>query len=94
MGKRKQFTISSATLISTLDGLVTERESFENEEYARSNKRLYAILGEIYKNYLLIKQNADGYKDAVKKMTAKLKNQNQNKSNLEQISNKNNLKRH
>ncbi len=75
MGKRKQFTISSATLISTLDGLVTEREKFEKEEYARSNKRLYAILGEIYKNYLLIKQNADGYKDAVKKMTAKLKSE-------------------
>ena len=75
MGKRKQFTISSATLINTLDGLVAERENFEKEEYARSNKRLYAILGEIYKNYLLIKQNQDGYKDAVKKMTAKLKSE-------------------
>jgi hypothetical protein len=73
MAKSKNFTISSATLISTLDGLVAERENFEKEEYARSNKRLYAILGEIYKNYLLIKQNKDGLKEAVKAMTAKLK---------------------
>lgn len=75
MGKRKQFTISSATLISTFDGLVAQRENFEKEEYARSNKRLYEILGEIYKNYLLIKENKAAFKDAVKKMTAKLKSE-------------------
>lgn len=75
MAKQKQFTISSATLLSTLDGLVSERENFEKEEYARSNKRLYAILAEIYKNYLLIKKNKEGYKDAVKKMTARLKSE-------------------
>jgi hypothetical protein len=60
-------------LISTLNGLVQQREKFEKEEYARSNKSLYAILSEIYKNYLLIKQDKDELKEAVNKMAAKLK---------------------
>ena len=73
MAKSKVVVLNAATLISTLNGLVQERENFEKEEYARSNKRLYAILSEIYKNYLLIKESKEELKDAVRKMTAKLK---------------------
>jgi hypothetical protein len=73
MAKSKLVMLNAATLISTLNGLVQERENFEKEEYARSNKRLYAILTEIYKNYLLIKESKEELKDAVRKMTAKLK---------------------
>ncbi len=73
MAKSKVVVLNSATLLSNLNGLVKERENFENEEYARSNKRLYAILSEIYKNYLLIKESKEELKVAVKKMTANLK---------------------
>ena len=45
----------ASNLLVALDTLVTERESFEREEYARSNAKLYEILTKIYSAYKIAK---------------------------------------
>ena len=51
----KQVGANSAVKVSSLmvalNALVSEREKFEREEYARSNTRLYEILTKVYSFY-------------------------------------------
>jgi len=55
-----------------LDALVKERETFEREEYARSNQCLYEILTKVYRAYTQAKTSDSVLKDTVKQMKAVL----------------------
>ncbi len=43
--------MSAQAIVNKADGLVKQRENFEQNEYARSNKRLYEILAEVLAMY-------------------------------------------
>jgi len=72
----KQFSAQGAVKVSSLmvelDALVKERETFEREEYARSNQRLYEILTKVYRAYTQAKTSDSVLKDTVKQMKAVL----------------------
>ena len=42
---------SAKVIVEKADALVKQREDFEQNEYARSNKRLYEILAEVLAMY-------------------------------------------
>ena len=60
--------ISANSLMNELNALVKERENFEKEEFARSNKRLYEILTKVYRAYVEAKQTDSILKETVKEM--------------------------
>ena len=60
--------ISANSLMNELNALVRERENFEKEEFARSNKRLYEILTKVYQAYVEAKQTDSILKETVKEM--------------------------
>jgi hypothetical protein len=72
----KQVSAKSAVNVSSLmvelDALVKERESFEKEEYARSNQRLYEILTKIYRTYKMAKSSDSVLTNTVKQMKSVL----------------------
>jgi len=65
------------SLIGELDALVAERETFEREEYARSNQRLYEILAKIYGAYRTAQANKPLLTATVKRMKETLSKQNE-----------------
>jgi hypothetical protein len=70
--KEATSTLLALKIVEQAEKLVVERETFEREELARSNKALYAILAKVYT--LFNSAIADKcIKDAVKQMSAKLK---------------------
>lgn len=72
VGKEATSTLLALKIVEAAEKLVVERETFEREELARSNKALYAILAKVYT--LFNSAIADKcIKDAVKQMSAKLK---------------------
>jgi hypothetical protein len=58
----------ASNLLVALDTLVTERESFEREEYARSNAKLYEILSKIYSAYKIAKSSDSLLTETVRQM--------------------------
>ena len=60
--------ISVNSLMNELNALVKERENFEKEEFARSNKRLYEILTKVYRAYVEAKQTDSILKETVREM--------------------------
>ena len=68
----KQVSANGAVKVSSLmvelDALVKERESFEKEEYARSNQRLYEILTKVYRAYRTAKRSEPLLTETVKMM--------------------------
>lgn len=60
--------VKASSLMITLNALVTERESFEREEYARSNAKLYEILSKIYAAYKQAKSSETVLAETVKQM--------------------------
>ena len=60
--------VKASSLIVALNALVTERETFEREEYARSNTRLYEILSKVYAAYRDAKTSESVLTETVKQM--------------------------
>lgn len=58
----------ASNLLVALDALVTERETFEREEYARSNAKLYEILTKIYSAYKIAKGSDSLLTETVRQM--------------------------
>lgn len=58
----------ASNLLVALDALVTERETFEREEYARSNAKLYEILTNIYSAYKIAKGSDSLLTETVRQM--------------------------
>jgi len=67
---------SATSIIERADSLVREREDFEGKEYARSNARLYSILGEVLQMYLDASISKTLLKTTIEKMKAVLKENN------------------
>lgn len=72
----KQVSAQSAVKVSTLmvelDALVKERETFEKEEYARSNAKLYEILTKVYRAYKAAKGSDSVLTETVRQMKSVL----------------------
>jgi len=64
--------LSAQSIINQADLLVKQREDFEVNEYARSNKRLYEILAEVLKMYEQASVSKTVLTEAVKQMKDKL----------------------
>ena len=60
--------VKASSLMVALNALVTERETFEREEYARSNTRLYEILSKVYAAYRDAKTSDSVLTETVKQM--------------------------
>lgn len=73
--KEATATLSAFGIIKEADSVVVQRESFENEELARSNKALYAILTRIYALFNKAVEEKC-IKDTVKLMKEQLKKRN------------------
>ena len=58
----------ASKLVVVLDALVAERVKFEQEEYARSNAKMYEILSKIYNAYKIAKSSDSLLKETVKQM--------------------------
>ncbi len=65
--------VKASSLMVVLDALVAERETFEREEYARSNAKLYEILSKIYAAYTQAKTSDSVLTETVKQMKNVLK---------------------
>lgn len=65
--------VKASSLMVALNALVTERETFEREEYARSNTRLYEILSKVYAAYRDAKSSDSVLAETVKQMVEYLK---------------------
>lgn len=70
MGKKANTNsaFKASNLLVALDALVTERETFEREEYARSNAKLYEILTKIYSAYKIAKGSDSLLTETVRQM--------------------------
>jgi len=60
--------VKASSLMVVLNALVTERETFEREEYARSNAKLYEILSKVYAAYKQAKSSEAVLTETVKQM--------------------------
>ena len=60
--------LSAQAIVSKADALVKQREDFEQNEYARSNKRLYEILAEVLAMYEDAKVSKTVLAETVKQM--------------------------
>ena len=64
--------VKASSLMVALDALVTERERFEREEYARSNAKLYEILTKVYAAYKQAKTSDTVLTETVRQMKSVL----------------------
>jgi hypothetical protein len=64
--------LSAQSIVERADGLVKQREEFEQNEYARSNQRLYGILAEVYEMYGQVRDNKALLAATVKQLKATL----------------------
>ncbi|WP_108646667.1 hypothetical protein [Polynucleobacter rarus] len=64
--------VSATTIVNKADTLVKQRESFEQNEYARSNQRLYELLAEVLEMYEQASSNKTVLAETVKQMKHKL----------------------
>lgn len=69
-----QSAVKVSSLIVVLNALVTERETFEREEYARSNMKLYEILSKVYGAYKQAKTSDAVLTETVRQMKLELQN--------------------
>ena len=66
--------LKASSLMVTLNALVAERETFEREEYARSNAKLYEILSKVYATYMQAKSSGTIYTETIRLMKETLQN--------------------
>lgn len=64
--------LSAQSIIEKADALVKQRENFEQNEYARSNQRLYEILAEVLDMYEQASSSKTTLAETVKQLKAKL----------------------
>jgi hypothetical protein len=64
--------ITVSSLMIEINRLVKDRAHFEQNEFARSNKRLYEILASIFKTYKAAKANKTVFKETVSQMKTTL----------------------
>ncbi|QWE18667.1 hypothetical protein [Polynucleobacter corsicus] len=64
--------LSAQSIIEKADALVKQRENFEQNEYARSNQRLYEILAQVLEMYEQASISKTTLSETVKQMKAKL----------------------
>jgi hypothetical protein len=64
---------SAEGIIATLDALIVEREQFEQNEYARSNKRLYGLLGKVLELYTTAAESETLLTETIKQMKERMK---------------------
>ena len=64
--------VKAQAIVGTIDLLVKQREDFEKNEYARSNKRLYEILSEVMKAFEKASETKALLVETVKQMKATL----------------------
>ncbi len=64
--------MSAQAIVAKADTLVKQRKDFEQNEYARSNKRLYEILAEVLDMYEQARVSKATLAEAVKQMKANL----------------------
>jgi hypothetical protein len=67
-----QSAVKVSSLMVTLNALVAERETFEREEYARSNTKLYEILTKVYGAYKQAKTSDAVLTETVRQMKSVL----------------------
>ena len=65
-------TQSAKAIVQTADQLVAAREQWQQNEYARSNKRLYEILGSVLQMWLSVRDDRELRTETVKQMKAAL----------------------
>jgi len=65
---RDKSPVGSANIIGELKKLTKERKEFEENEFARSNKRLYEILAQAYGQYILAATTTKLFKETVKEI--------------------------
>jgi hypothetical protein len=63
-------------IVASADALFNQREEFEQNEYARSNKRLYEILGQVLNMYLKASEDKTVLAETVKQLKDKLQAKN------------------
>jgi hypothetical protein len=64
--------LSAQSIVEKADALVKQRESFEQNEYARSNQRLYEILAQVLDMYEQASSSKTTLAETVKQFKAKL----------------------
>ena len=64
--------LSAQSIVEKADALVKQRESFEQNEYARSNQRLYEILAQVLDMYEQASSSKTTLAETVKQLKAKL----------------------
>lgn len=64
--------LSAQSIIEKADALVKQRENFEQNEYARSNQRLYEILAQVLEMYEQASSSKTTLSETVKQLKAKL----------------------
>ena len=64
--------VIAANIVAKADYLVKQREDFEQNEYARSNKRLYEILAEVLEMYEQASSNKKLFKESIALLKSKL----------------------
>ena len=60
--------LKAQAIVSVADGLVKKQQDWQQNEYARSNARLYAILAEVLKMYEQVKDDKQLRIETVKQM--------------------------
>lgn len=70
---RDKSPVGAPNIVGEMKRLAAERDDFEKNEFARSNARLYQILGEAYGQYKLAKTTDKLLKETVKSLVAILK---------------------
>jgi hypothetical protein len=64
--------MSAQSIVEKADALVKQRENFEQNEYARSNQRLYEILAQVLEMYEQASSSKTTLAETVKQLKAKL----------------------
>lgn len=72
---RDKSPVAALSIVGEMKRLSAERDDFEKNEFARSNARLYQILGEAYGQYKLAKTNDKLLKETVKSLVSILKSE-------------------
>lgn len=72
---RDKSPVGAPNIVGEMKRLASEREHYEQNELARSNKRLYEILSEAYELYVLAKKTDKLLKETVKSLVSILKSE-------------------
>lgn len=72
---RDKSPVGAPNIVGEMKRLAAERDDFEKNEFARSNARLYQILGEAYGQYKLAKTTDKLLKETVKSLAGILKSE-------------------